>query len=151
MQFAPPPVRVGRGHDGTLIHDVAFGPEELPPVRARDLEAGWEAAKAAQAGCARLFRFAGLDGPLDLALAYGRPGGIADAIDRIAGLGTCQGISLCLRVVALAHFLAQAPHLAPPSAAVLRAAGAGRLCPDGALDLTRTAWPARRLTFGAQA
>ena len=41
MQFAAPPVRVGRGRDGTLIHTLSLGPEDLPPVRVRDLEAAY--------------------------------------------------------------------------------------------------------------
>ena len=71
MQLAAPPVRVGRGHDGTFIYALALGPEDLPPVRARDLEAAWDAARTRPSGedVARVFQFEGAAGPLDLAVA----------------------------------------------------------------------------------
>ncbi len=136
MQLAAPPVRVGRGRDGTLTYNLALGPEDLPPIPARDLEAAWEAARTVQSGEAvrRAFRFEGKAGPLDLSLGTEVARRWAAGVDGVAGLHTCRGVSLCLRVLALVELMARAPGRASLRPALLRAAATARLTADGQLD-----------------
>ncbi len=143
MQPAAPPVRVGLGRDGTLTYELATGPEELPPVRARDLEAAWDAARAVRRDEAvgRVFRFDGAAGPLDLALGSDAARRWAVAVDAVAGLHTSRGVSLCLRLLAMADLVACAPGAAP--ATLLRAAAAARLTESGQLDPATLATPPR--------
>lgn len=141
MQLAAPPVRVGRGRDGTLIYSLALGPEELPPVRARDVEAAWDSARCARPGRIekRAFRFEGSTGSLELALGSDAARRWAVAADGVAGLHTCRGVSLCLRLIALMELFAHAPNLAPPRPTLLRTIATARLTADGQLDLERAA------------
>jgi hypothetical protein len=135
MQLAAPPVRVGRGRDGILTYTLSLGPEDLPPVRARDLEAAWDAARALRgvSTAPRAFRFDGSAGPLEMTLD-GRARRWAAGADGVAGLHTCRGVALCLRLVALSD-LATRVVGAPPPPALLHAAAAAHLTADGQLDL----------------
>ena len=134
MQFAAPPVRVGRGRDGTLTYTLLLGPEDLPPVRVRDLEAAWDAAQGLRAASAvrRAFRFDGSAGPLDLMLD-GEARRWAAGADDVAGLHTCRGVALCLRLLALSDLATRASGQ-PPRPALLRAAAAARRTAEGQLD-----------------
>jgi hypothetical protein len=124
---ATPPIRVGTGPDGALTYWVNLPPEALPPVTSRDLERAWYAARRAalaeQWGAVRVFRFIRPDGdPSDLVLADRDASCWAAALDTIYGMGTSQGLSLCLRLLALIDLLAQSPWALPLM----------RLAPDGA-------------------
>ena len=154
MQLAAPPVRVGRGHDGTLAYAVALGPEDLPPVPARDLEAAWEAARTVQAGEAvrRVFRFEGEAGPLDVSLGSEAARRWAAGADVVTGLHTCRGVSLCLRVLALVELMAHSPERASSrQPALLRAVAAARLTADGQLDPASIPAPPRPRRPGVHA
>jgi hypothetical protein len=143
MQPAAPPVRVGRGRDGTLTYELDSGPEDLPPVRARDLEAAWDAARQVgpdDAAVGRAFCFGGTAGPLELTLSETARRWAA-AVDRIAGLHTCRGVSLCLRLLAMVELAARAPVGVAPPPSLLHAVAAARLTASGQLDLE--ALPAR--------
>lgn len=153
MQPAAPPVRVGLGRDGTLTYDLESGPEDLPPVPARDLEAAWDAAPAARvgeaAGC--IFRFDGAAGPLDLVLGSVAARRWAVAVDGVAGLHTIRGVSLCVRLMALAELVARSPGRAPRQG-LMRAAAVARLTATGQLDpASMTAPPLSRIASGATA
>src|ERR1700743_2423841 len=106
------PIRVGAAPDGSLTYLVDLPPEALPPVTRRDLERAWYAARPAalaqQWGAVRVFRFVGSDGGhSDLVLADRDASCWAAALDAIYGIGTRQGLSLCLRLLALIDLLAQ--------------------------------------------
>lgn len=114
MQASPPPspIRVAQTPSGTLTYLVDLAPETLPPVRRRDLEAAWTAARDAALGSAwdkvRLFRFRRTDGgSTDLALADPDACCWAGAVDRLASLASSYGLSLCLRLLALIDLLAR--------------------------------------------
>jgi hypothetical protein len=103
---------------GALTYLVDAPPEALPPVRGRDLERAWyaarEAAMAATWGAACGFRFRRADGSFtDLALADRDACCWAAAVDSIAGLRSSYGLSLCLRLLALVDLLARARWAAP--------------------------------------
>ncbi|MDE2583394.1 MAG: hypothetical protein KGL52_17285 [Rhodospirillales bacterium] len=106
-------------------------------MRGRDLDRAWhmarEAALAEAWGTIRGFRFRHADGrETDLVLADRDACCWVGAVDRLAGLGSGYGLSLCLRLLALVDLLARAPW----------AADLCRLAHDGAeLDprLLRTA------------
>jgi len=111
-------VQIDVGADGAVRYLVNVPPEDLPPVRGRDLERVWYAARegalAAVWGVARGFRFRRPDGSFtELALADGDACCWAAAADRLAGLGTAYGLSLCLRLLALVDLLARARWAAP--------------------------------------
>ena len=121
-----PAVQVGRGPGG-LTYMVDLAPEELPRVRARDLERAWyaarEAAIASDWGMTRGFRFRRADGSVvDLALADRDAACWAGAVDSTVGLSSSHGLSVCLRLLALVDLLARADWAAPFC----------RLAPDGA-------------------
>ncbi len=106
-------VRVQTRPDGALLYLIALPPEALPPVRARDLAAAWDAARAAALderwGSARLFRFRRADGSaLDLALGDADACCWAAAVDGTVGMGSTYGLSVCLRLLALVDLLARA-------------------------------------------
>lgn len=107
-----PPVTVGRTAEGGLTYLVNLSPAALPPVRLRDLDAAWEAARAAAIagrwGPPRLFRFRRPDGSVaDLALADADACCWAAAVDATVGMGSAHGVSLCLRLLALVELLAR--------------------------------------------
>ncbi len=109
-----PSVRVGLGADGSRTYIVDLPPDELPPVRGRDIERAWyaarEAALASAWGAGRGFRFRRADGSTtDLALADPDALCWARAVDGTVGMGSCYGLSLCLRLLALVDLLARAP------------------------------------------
>jgi hypothetical protein len=106
-------VQVRTGADGTLTYLVDVPPGALPPVRQRDLDAAWDAARSAAGrdawGSARLFRFRRADGSsTDLALADPDACCWARAVDGSVGMQTSYGLSLCLRLLALVDLLARA-------------------------------------------
>ena len=162
----PPPIRVGAGPDGSLTYLVDLPPEALPPVASRDLERAWYAARRAalaeQWGTVRVFRFVRADGHhSDLVLADRDASCWAGALDALYGMGTRQGLSLCLRLLALIDLLAQSPWALPlmrlardgaePDPALLRAAATEPLNQDARFDhagfRTRlTRYTANRLT-----
>jgi hypothetical protein len=112
LNEAPPIVTVAR-QDGITGYLVAIPPEDLPPVRARDLEAAWDASRRAARSAAwdapRLFRFLRADRePTALALADPDACCWAGAVDRTLGLASAYGISVCLRLLALVDLLATA-------------------------------------------
>ena len=150
---APRPVQVAVGRDGTRGYLVALPPPELPPVRARDLEAAWDAAREsavrADWDVPRLFRFSGEDGAPAMELALADPDACcwAGAVDRTLGLASAYGISVCLRLLALVDLLASAAwagalfslprdgaRIAPQ---LWRAAAQLPLTPEGGLDPSR--------------
>ena len=113
MQQAATPqaITVAAAPDGALTYLVALPPEELPPVRARDLDAAWHRARAAarreEWGTARYFRFRRADGgSTDLALSDADAACWADAVDAMMGMTSPYGLSLCLRLLALVDVMA---------------------------------------------
>jgi len=146
-----PPVRVGLGADGSRTYLVDLPPDELPAVRGRDIERAWhaahEAALASAWGARRGFRFRRADGSTtDLALADADALCWARAVDGTVGMGSCYGLSLCLRLLALVDLLARAPWTAPLcrlardgaelDPALLRAAATTPLTEDARFDET---------------
>jgi hypothetical protein len=164
--FAAPIVRVGHGADGATTYLVEVPPESLPPVRGRDIEAAWDAARAAAIardwGGARGFRFRRPDGSYtDLALADRDAGCWAGAVDRAVGMHTSYGLSLCLRLLALVDLLARARwaaglfRLERDGAALdprlLRAAASVPLTAEARFDETRFRDGLAQLTPGLRA
>lgn len=169
-------MQVGATADGTLTYLVDLSPEALPPVRGRDLEAAWEAARAAATsafrGTRRLFRFRRADGGYtDLALGDTDACCWARAVDAQVGMQTSYGLSIFLRLLALIDLLARAPWAAGLFAigvrgaelhpALLRVAATSALNEEARFDergfrarlaaLPGTSAHAARLTTGADA
>jgi hypothetical protein len=97
-----------------LVYRVTLPPEAMPPVTIRALEQAWDAARAASLSQARAahrrFRFLGPDGKVaDFDLDDRDARCWAGAVDRVAGLATLGGISLCLRLLALVDLMATSP------------------------------------------
>ena len=151
---SPPATRVQLGHalDGTILVQVEQPAATLPPVRARDLVAAWDAARdaavAAIWGAALRIRFRQPDGTVtELALQDRDARCWAGAVELTAGLQTVYGLSLCLRLLALVDLLARARWAAPlctlrPDGAelhpaLLRAAATTELTNDARFDETR--------------
>ncbi len=107
------PIRVAHGPDDVVTYLINLAPPALPPVRTGDLAEAWHAARHAAAqsewGVPRLFRFLGDDGPLDLALTDEDACCWMQAVDRLVGLARVEGLSLCLRLLALIDLIASAP------------------------------------------
>ncbi|MDB5370631.1 MAG: hypothetical protein JWP20_2189 [Roseomonas sp.] len=105
----PSAIRVARAPDGALHYAVPCRLNELPGVPPRALSHAWEAARAAAAaehwGPHRTLLFR--DGPV-MALADADAACWAEAVDRLAGLGTLPGLALCLRLLALVELLGRA-------------------------------------------
>ena len=104
-------VSVATAPDGSLTYLVAEGPERLPPVRTRDLEAVWHAARGAAVradwGTVRRFRFHRTEGEAtDLALADADACCWADAVDASIGMRSRYGLSVCFRLLALVDLMA---------------------------------------------
>jgi hypothetical protein len=120
--------------DGALTYLIALPPEDLPPVRPRDLAAAWDAARAAATD----------DSVIDLALADPDASCWAAAVDGTVGLASALGMSLCLRLLGLVDLLATAPWAktfvslrrdgAEIDPALLRAAATLPLTRDARLD-----------------
>jgi hypothetical protein len=99
-----------------LLYRVTLPPEAMPPVPTRDLERAWDAAQTAPrasaalspAGAAhRRFSFRGTDGRTATFDLDDRDARVwAGAVDRVVGLTTLSGISLCLRLLALVDLMA---------------------------------------------
>ncbi len=141
---------------GRLTYLVPGAPDQLPPVRGRELQAAWDAARAAatdanadwgRLAVVRAFRFRCPDGaPTDLLLADPDACAWAGAVDRRQGLTTRTGLSLCLRLLGLVELIARArwteafcafrPDGAELHPALLDAAGRLPLTADGLLDET---------------
>jgi hypothetical protein len=97
-----------------LVYRVTLSPEAMPPVPTRALEQAWDAARAAALSQSRAahrrFRFLGPDGKVaDFDLDDRDARCWAGAVDRVAGLATLGGISLCLRLLALIDLMATSP------------------------------------------
>lgn len=110
MPARPQLIECRHAGDGRLIYAVACGAETLPPVRARDLDAAWEAARAAAAegvyGPVRQFRF-GADRSTDLLLGDADACCWAAAVDAIRPLTRPEGLSLLLRLLGLIDAIAR--------------------------------------------
>ena len=145
----PHPIRVGAGPDGSVTYLIALPPEALPPVARRDLERAWDTARRAalaeQWGAVRVFRFVRPDGAhSDLILADRDASCWAGALDAAFGMATRQGLSLCLRLLALIDLLSHSPWAVPllrlardgaaPDPALLQAAATEPLTPDARFD-----------------
>lgn len=109
-------IQCGAGPDGVATYLVDLPPERLPPVRHAELVRAWDAAHHAAAaahwGAPRRIMFRRDDGEVTLlAIADEDARCWADAVDRVAGLDTPQGLSLCLRLLALIDLLGRAPGL----------------------------------------
>jgi hypothetical protein len=97
-----------------LVYRVTLSPEAMPPVTIRDLEQAWDAARAAarssSAAAYRRFSFLGEDGRVATFDLDDRDARLwAGAVDRVSGLATLSGISLCLRLLSLIDLMANAP------------------------------------------
>lgn len=108
----PPLVRTGVSPDGVLVHWIDRSPAALPPVRGRDMQHAWDAARAAglsaRSGAVRGFRFERADGTVaDLTLADRDARCWAGAVDATVGIGTSTGLSICMRLLALVDLLAR--------------------------------------------
>jgi hypothetical protein len=111
--LAVAPITIGTRPDGSLVYVVDLPPEAMPAVRVRDLVHAWElageAACAGAWGVPRGLRFHRGEGRYtDLALADRDAACWAAAVDRMVGLHTSYGMSLCLRLLALIDLLARA-------------------------------------------
>jgi hypothetical protein len=111
---APGPIRVGGTPGGLVTYLVDLPPEALPTVCKRDLERAWYAARdaalAERQGAVRGFRFNRPDGShTDLALADRDARCWVGAVDLTVGIANTNGLSLCLRLLALIDLLARAP------------------------------------------
>lgn len=151
MPEQPPPVRVGTSPDGATTYQVNMPAEHLPPVRGRDLEHAWYAARHAALnerwGAFRGFRFMRPDGThTELALADRDACCWVGAVDLAFGIGNPHGLSVCLRLLALIDLLARSSwvrplvHLARDGAdlhpALLRIAAIHPLTEHGRFDET---------------
>ena len=153
MPNADATVAVRQDRNGVALYLIGVAPDQLPPVRTRDLAAAWDAARAAaldeEWGAARLFRFAPPDAPpdtpaFDLALVDADACCWTQAVAATQGLGHTYGISVCLRLLGLVHLLADAAWARPLFAigrdgtriapALLAAVAAQRLTADARLD-----------------
>lgn len=113
----PTPIRVARAPDGALTYAIPLAPEALPPVPPRDLEAAWDAARAAAAaerwGPPRRLLFRRPDGAAqELLLADADAACWAEAVDAGQDLATLPGLATCLRLLALIEVMTRARWLA---------------------------------------
>lgn len=147
----PDTIHVGHTPGGLVTYCVNVPPEALPTVLRRDLERAWYAARdaalAERQGAVRGFRFTRPDGShTDLALADRDARCWVGAVDNTVGIGNANGLSLCLRLLALIDLLARAPwarsllHLARDGAefhpALLKAAASQPLTKEARFDET---------------
>ncbi len=109
-----PRARAVPPRDDRPTYLVDTGPEELPAVRGCDLDRAWHAARQAALaetwGASRGSRSPRPDGRItDLVRADPDACCWGGAVDRLVGLGSRHGLSLCLRLLALVDLLARAP------------------------------------------
>jgi hypothetical protein len=115
----PRTIRVARTETGAIAYLVPVPPEGLPAVAPGDLLRAWNVARHGaelhQWGAPRFLRFAQRGGsePTEIAIADPDAGAWTEAIDRVFGLDTLTGLSLCLRLLALIEVLARVPRLEP--------------------------------------
>ena len=114
MSARPNLIRCRHTRDGRLVYAVACRPDALLPVRARDLDAAWDAAREAAAGGVygpvRQFRFGGAQvGPSGIDLLLGDADACcwAAAVDAIRPLTQPEGLSLLLRLLGLIDAIAR--------------------------------------------
>lgn len=147
-----PSIQIRHSREGALTYLVSFPPDALPPVLGRDIAAAWDAARDAAAdalwGAARLFRFHRPDGTtLDLALSDEDARCWAGAVDQVVGMQSSNGLSVCLRLLALVDLLGRAAwlgtlfHLGRAGAtlhpALLSAAATAELTAEARFDETQ--------------
>ncbi|MBD0273774.1 MAG: hypothetical protein ICV73_17830 [Acetobacteraceae bacterium] len=112
-------IRVARTGTGAIAYLVPVAPERLPAVSPGDLLRAWNVARHGavqrQWGTPRFLRFAQQGGrePTEIAIADPDAGAWTEAIDRVFGLETLMGLSLCLRLLALIEVLTRAARLEP--------------------------------------
>jgi hypothetical protein len=111
-------VRVASGPAGSLIYRIPIPPEHLPSVAPAALLAAWalarQAANAGHWGPPRHLVFARADGsPTEIAIVDADAGAWAEAVDAAIGLGSLEGLALCLRLLALVEMLGREPKLHP--------------------------------------
>jgi len=143
------PIRVMQDSVGNRLYLVAMAPDAMPPVRKRDVELAWEAAHMAARdgrwGEPLGFRFVRPDGShAEMLLVDANAACWAAAVDRMLGLGTITGMSLCLRLLALVDLMTRARWLdglhrmrhgaAELDVALLRLAAAAPLTREGGFD-----------------
>ena len=115
----PRTIRVAQTETGAIAYLVPVPPEGLPAVAPGDLLRAWNVARhgavLSQWGAPRFLRFAqrGEREPTEIAIADPDAGAWTEAIDRVFGLHTLTGLSLCLRLLALIEVLARAARLEP--------------------------------------
>jgi hypothetical protein len=104
------PVKTTIGLAGEVLHQLGQPASSLPAVSPRDLEQALEAAHdRLRTAPVRGFRFIAPPAPpVELVLADPDAAAWAVAVERTAGLATPQGISVCLRLLALVALLADA-------------------------------------------
>jgi hypothetical protein len=110
-------IPVARAPDGALTYAIPIPPERLPPVPPGQLLAAWDLARSAAArrqwATPRTLVFPRPDGqPTELAIVDRDAAAWAEAIDSAVGLDTIDGLSLCLRLLALVEVLGRARSLA---------------------------------------
>jgi hypothetical protein len=105
------PVHAGAADDGTPTFLIDHAPSDLPAVRGRDILAAWDVARDAAGLSQRAyaFRFRRADGSwADLVLRDRDAIRWVSAADRLLGIHTSYGLSVCLRLLALINLLARA-------------------------------------------
>jgi hypothetical protein len=106
-----PAIEEAAAPDGTLTYLIHDTPAALPPVLGRDLLHAWDQARTAALHHApaapRAFRFARADGTTtDLSLCDPDARCWAGAVDRLCGIASPYGMSVCLRLLALIDLMA---------------------------------------------
>jgi hypothetical protein len=112
------PIKVAAGPAGSLIYRVPLPPESLPAVAPDDLISAWalarQAADAGHWGAPRHVVFEHIDGaPTEITIIDDDASAWADALDAAVGLGSLDGLALCLRLLALIEVLGREPRLRP--------------------------------------
>jgi hypothetical protein len=158
-------IRIGDGPGGTVTYWIDLSPEALPSVSKRELELAWHAARHAAIGdikgTTRAFRFNRPDGThTDLALSDRDARCWVAAIERTVGLRSTNGLSLCMRLLALVDLLASAAwvrsmcHLARDGAefhpALLHAAASQPLTAEARFDEAKLRMRLARFGTGFQ-
>lgn len=142
-------VRMAEAASGARTYLIDLPPEDLPPVRPRDLHAAWDSARGAaiaqQWGRPLMLRFRRPGAPeMELALADADACCWAAAVDATVGLANPYGLSLCLRLLALVEVLPRETWALPLVAiqrdgaaihpSLLHAAAVAPLSPDATFD-----------------